>query len=363
MKIETGRWINIAAFLLHAILFIIIICVPSNKEDPKGFVHDQKKIASQANTSVFLLRAQNITFRDSCTYWPYEGFNYGIKVNLKLAVATFTAITCIAHLFYAICFAKLKRDFLEHGTNIFRWIEYGLSAPIMLCILAILANVRDQMLLLVLFLLTSVQMIQGYYVEHALSNEDGKGAWKSLLPFLVGLLCLVVSWFVILYSWYGGLNQATDNAKKCDFANNSMGPTNPKNSQNFPSPTPSSTNYGNKSLKSPSKPPDIVHLIWVILFLFVSFGIVSFVQIVRRLSGYVSKEDNNKQFIKYEYTYISLSFISKAILILWCVFSIFLGKLEWLKTCPSISAKIDNNTKMPACLRELPFVVNNDKVN
>lgn len=350
---EKGQIINIAATILHLILFFIIALIPSNQDDPKGFLQDQKQIASQRNTSVFLLKVQNISFQDACSYWPYEGFTYGIKVNLKSATIAFTAITCIAHFFYCVFYPRLKSNFIDKGTNIFRWIEYGLSAPIMLCILAILANVRDQMLLLVLFILTSVQMIQGYYVENALSTGHTS---QSLIPFFVGVLCLIVSWIVIFQSWYDGLNQATSNADKCSqkpYTNSVKPVPNPLNP--VPNISPDSSDI---KQETPSSPPEIANLIWIIFFLFASFGIVNFVQIVRAFN--ISTEQNNKEFIFYEYAYITLSFISKTVLILWCVFSIFLGKLEWLKTCPSSDAKINEDNNLPFCLRKLPFLLNDN---
>lgn len=350
------RNLNIGAAVLHGslLIFIVYSMCSAKKEDIKGLdpykPGDLGKLEN--NTTVYLLKDSDVKLQDKCKYWGYEGYkNAFLKIDLSVSLLLFTIITFLAHCFYALCNKQLYDKYISKGSNIFRWVEYSLSAPIMLCILAILAGVRNQNQLLLIFALTVVQMIQGYYVEKAIKQNE-----SALLPTLIGWFCLIVAWFSVFDRWYNGLNDAFKNFDECkNIIENEY------------------SSEEDVTFTDAQPPKELIHLIWVVFFLFASFGGISLYQIIAnyRSKTECTKQNNpfftfingvlrfcsnstvNKKKNKYsiqdraEISYIILSFVSKALLIFWSFGSIFPSKLNWLKTCTTF--------EKDTCLRKFEF--------
>ena len=303
-------------------------CNQKAKVCTDGFVIDRDKSCNcKKNTkNVALLRNtyMNEYLRDSwadydekCEFWPYIGTKKtGINLNLYFLLIMFTVVTVIAHLFYAFTsgytkiFSSYYYNYIEKSHNPFRWIEYSITAPTMLVILAILASVRDQNTLLLLGVASGIQMLQGWYIEDALRKTKIEKL-RVVGHFGIGVLLLVITWVVVFDNWYRGIKNSFDTYDSC---------TNTTDAKN--------------TVKELAMPPKaIVHVILITFLLFSCFGGVSFTQILTAISNI------NIKYIKFEYAYIALSFISKALLIIFCAFSIFEGELTWLQTCPSNEIK------------------------
>ena len=131
--------------------------------------------------------------------------NYDVKtVNLgpfryDIAIASFFAISCLAHLFYAN--SKRYANAIEAGWNPYRWYEYAASAGVMTLTLATADGIRDYPFALTLAGVTAGLQFSGYTTESTLryafpiNSETISGAQ------LTGWFLFLVIWFPLLYTF------------------------------------------------------------------------------------------------------------------------------------------------------------------
>ena len=294
------RNVNIGAAALHGTLLISLLAY--------------KWLAETPRTSVDLLD-EGATSRDpgkTCSCWPDVGIKtIGVTFDILWALVVFTVVTILAHVVYATdAFGTgAYSASIKSGVNFFRWIEYGMSASTMLAILAVLSGIRNFPYLVVLIIATAALMLQGYFGELAISNGGSIGA--RLIPMGVGWALLAAVTFAIVWKWFRSVEEAKDIARTCqENSNTGSGDTSTSDSIGTP-------------------PKAIEHLIWVIVALFSSFGVVNLVQVIH--SFLTSSAVVVKNFAVYELTYIALSFVSKATLVIYCMGSVFGGELVWLQ--------------------------------
>jgi hypothetical protein len=282
---------NYGAVLLHTALLGALIFY--------YFYTDPKK------TSVFLLEETgSVENVDKCRCWPVKGYKTTeSEIDLFWMTVAFTVITILAHVFYSVNASNVYLNAVGSGKNAYRWIEYAGSASTMLCILALLAGVRDRNMFVVMFVITFVQMLQGYVIETAVVNNGT--VTDKLIPLICGW-ALSVSWYVIYKRWYDEIDLGLRTFDYCvENDETALDDTQPAS----------------------VKPPRfIVHLINVVFVLFSSFGVVNLIYVIHSFLG-----DAVASYRNYELAYIGLSFIAKATLIIWCMSSVFGGELQWLQ--------------------------------
>jgi hypothetical protein len=205
--------------------------------------------------------------------------NVDIKVIQGLLVSFFF-ITGSFHLFYYLGNGNPEDEptwrngysrAIKNSNNFYRWIEYSMTATMMLYIIAYTSGVKDTNIYLLLFA-TNVTMISlGQTIEVAI--RDGKD-WK--LPMFTSFLLLIMEFVVIIRSFWQRLSQV--------------------NSFLTTSTLPSMTN--GRTI------PSWLNVMIIILFVFFAcFGFVS-------LYGAYA----NTKYESLEKTYIILSFVAKATL-------------------------------------------------
>ena len=109
------------------------------------------------------------------------------EINICAANGTFLALTAVAHLFYS---------FNDEFSKQYRWIEYGISAPILFVVIAILSGIRNLLTLVALFGLMSTTMRFGRYQD--VSEETD---WKKA-PFWDGFIPYAFAWAVVFYQFF-----------------------------------------------------------------------------------------------------------------------------------------------------------------
>ena len=248
----------------------------------------------------------------TCTFWgeisTENAAIYPQTVNLWFLVVVFTVVTIIAHVVYASRYKNYIK-MIKSGANLYRWVEYGISASVMAVILAVLAGVRLQTSVCLVFAATAAQMFQGFIIAKAIS-QDNVVSGQCIGAIVIGWGLLIVVWFTIVEAWFSGLNTAVSDIRNCfnDHKCSLLG------------------EYSNEGMPN----EELKNLILITIVLFSSFGVVNLWYFVDAI---VRGTANAKlSFPKYELAYICLSFIAKAVLILWCYFSIFEGELRWLQT-------------------------------
>lgn len=117
--------------------------------------------------------------------------------DLRLAwlIAGFFFLSALAHLIIATIYNKRYNRDLKLGINKARWIEYSISAGIMMVAIATLVGVYDAMSLLMVFVLVSVMNLMGLVMEiHNQTTQ--KTNWIS---YLVGCWAGIIPWVVIAF--------------------------------------------------------------------------------------------------------------------------------------------------------------------
>lgn len=118
-------------------------------------------------------------------------------VPIGWAVAVFLALAALDHLLTAtVCRARYERD-LRQGINRFRWLEYALSATLMVLLIGFYAGITG-INAVIAVAGANIGMILFGWIEEAM-NPPGR-AVTTMLPFWFGTLVGVTPWFSIAYN-------------------------------------------------------------------------------------------------------------------------------------------------------------------
>jgi hypothetical protein len=118
-------------------------------------------------------------------------------------VALFLFLAAIDHLIVA---APRVHHWYEHNlrahVNYARWIEYSVSASIMIVLIAMFVGIRDIAALLAIFGVNSAMILFGLLMER--QQEPGHADWSA---FWFGSLAGIVPWIAIGIYLFGGPNR------------------------------------------------------------------------------------------------------------------------------------------------------------
>ena len=113
-------------------------------------------------------------------------------VPTGLAVAGFLALSALAHVLVATAWWRRYVADLARQRNPARWVEYSLSASLMIVLIAQLVGISDVAALTALFGVNAAMILFGWLQEHY--ERPGGGGW---LPFIFGCVAGVVPWVAI----------------------------------------------------------------------------------------------------------------------------------------------------------------------
>src|SRR5512142_3213858 len=115
------------------------------------------------------------------------------EIRTGWGVAAFLALSALAHLVVAspVFFPRSVAGLRRHR-NIFRWVEYSLSASLMIVLIAQLVGIADVTALLAIFAANAAMILFGWLQERY--EEPGSGGW---LPFVFGCVIGAVPWLAI----------------------------------------------------------------------------------------------------------------------------------------------------------------------
>jgi hypothetical protein len=131
----------------------------------------------------------------------------GLRVSV-LAVAFF-ACSAVAHLGNAILWRSSYLDGLARGQCLSRWVEYFVSASVMMLAIAYTSGIRCYSQLVQIFALTATTMTFGWLNEVInRPARTGEDRWEH--PFLIraqahlcGYIPQIAAWYCILYAFLG----------------------------------------------------------------------------------------------------------------------------------------------------------------
>ena len=125
---------------------------------------------------------------------------YNTTDLIKYGLVFFYSWTALAHTIYATDIGGSYSKGIRTGVFPLRWIEYAVSATVMLGIISIASGVKDQYTLYLILASSVTIMSTGYWFETT----------RSKLPVLIGFLLLIAVSSVIILSF----NHRLDEAKK-----------------------------------------------------------------------------------------------------------------------------------------------------
>ncbi|HUY85043.1 MAG TPA: heliorhodopsin HeR [Candidatus Dormibacteraeota bacterium] len=114
--------------------------------------------------------------------------------NLRLAylIVAFFFLSALAHLIVATVYNKRYNRDLKLGINKVRWVEYSLSASVMMVAIGLLVGIYDLASLVMIFVLISIMNLMGLVME--VHNQTTRrtnwlsyfiGCWAGLAPWAV----------------------------------------------------------------------------------------------------------------------------------------------------------------------------------
>ncbi len=117
-------------------------------------------------------------------------------LTFKYGVAAFLLLAAADHLLVA---APRVVGWYEHnlrkGVNIARWLEYAVSASLMVVLIAMLPGITNLYALLALFAVNASMILFGWLMERA--NPPGRST-TDWLPFTFGCVAGIVPWLAIV---------------------------------------------------------------------------------------------------------------------------------------------------------------------
>lgn len=237
-------------FLLHFLLLIAIILLLGMTTDTADRFKEGK-INTLRSIPLIYEEKLNITFTDlgSCPDKPTEQYavswndnkyythieTLGVTWSLKWPLLfSMTIITIIAH-GLRFGFGILEPKYILDKYRD-RWIEYALSSPLMIVLVAASANIVDFGQMLLLAVTQSIMQGAGYIIEQSTRTHD----------MALKVLGMMMGWTLFISQWYLIFEQLYTNIGTFECFNDQ---------------------------KMPTQAPIII--VWTQFFFFLSFGLVS----------------------------------------------------------------------------------------
>ena len=180
---------NAAAFVLHVVvlLFEIVVIATMYRNDDNA-VEVKSYLNSQLN--------QNRILNSGDVMNKTRLVIQGDTSILPVLLLSFTVITAGAHGAYAWVPGIRKRylEGIRDQNNWLRWVEYAITASIMLVIVALCCNVVDANVLCILPILSVCVMMLGHLAEKHMSMTGTPNLRTSSLITIIAWLVYLVAW-------------------------------------------------------------------------------------------------------------------------------------------------------------------------
>lgn len=169
-----------------------------------GFLHLAQGVA-------VLVLSKAFTLPISGSYLKFNAVSQSLEpttkilfdLSLPMLIAIFFFLSASAHFIIATVYNKKYNSDLDRGINKARWIEYSISASIMMVAISLLVGIYDFSSLVMIFVLTAVMNLMGLVME--IHNQTTKKT--NWLSYWIGCFAGAVPWFVVaFYMWLGAMN-------------------------------------------------------------------------------------------------------------------------------------------------------------
>jgi Heliorhodopsin len=123
-----------------------------------------------------------------------------VDVSIAGAIAVFLGLAALDHLLTATVLRGRYESDLRAGLNRFRWIEYSLSATIMVVLIAFYNGITGISAVIAIVGANTAMILFGWLQE--LMNPPGR-SHTTLLPFWFGCIAGAAPWIAILINTVG----------------------------------------------------------------------------------------------------------------------------------------------------------------
>jgi len=209
MSKRTLRILNASCAIIHLIFFIIWI----KKKNDNYII--------PADLKIYTTSIQNIDGNVKTIIKEKE--NSFLKYDLRDLLISFFLITFLVHAFYFISsfnnvplIGGLYNNMISNKNNFIRWIEYSITATIMINIVARSAGVSNEDTLLLTNLATAAVMLQGQTIELALKEKPSSTKIQQLIIYNIVGWGLMLGVFGIIISKF---QQTIDDIKAATCVN------------------------------------------------------------------------------------------------------------------------------------------------
>lgn len=116
------------------------------------------------------------------------------SVPFGYAIAVFLGLAAVDHLLVGLPpFRRWYERNLARGVNYARWIEYSLSASVMIVLIAMLTGITSAFALVPIFGVNVAMILFGALMERTNARRDG----VNWLPYLFGCIAGIVPWITV----------------------------------------------------------------------------------------------------------------------------------------------------------------------
>jgi hypothetical protein len=123
-------------------------------------------------------------------------------IPLAWGTAAFMFLSCLFHFIVATVGFRTYIDELRHGRNRFRWVEYSLSATLMIVLIAGITGITDIAALIAIAFVNAAMILFGWLMEVA-NGPTAERVWWS--PFWFGCVAGVGPWAAIGVALFSAL--------------------------------------------------------------------------------------------------------------------------------------------------------------
>lgn len=185
--------LNALLFLIHAAAAGTVLVLSDNdvtEQLYRGTINSSVSVGADDDVSVTIAPGVPTPF---------------FKLDFAFCTFAFFAITAIFHGRAVLAHELYVRELLQ-CRNPFRWVEYSISASLMVLAISYYSAIYDGFLLIALVALTATTMGHGYLAELQ-ARPTGAQTWSvdlatRLMPHVLGYVPQAVTWLIILWGFF-----------------------------------------------------------------------------------------------------------------------------------------------------------------
>lgn len=155
----------------------------------------------QLYRTVIQFQRRNTTGWDLVPSYVPEG-----QLHFTILTATFFLLSAVFHLMNATLLRSFYLSELAQCRTPTRWVEYSLSAPVMVILISYTLGIRERFLIFAIAVLIGITMPFGYWVE-TVARPASATAWTKplstrLTPWFLGNVPQLAAWLIIVAQFY-----------------------------------------------------------------------------------------------------------------------------------------------------------------